>query len=67
MKYNDYTDQNMGEKWVNGRYVGIRVGSPLQDAANPGVDSHDEAIRNSEHFGTITSDAAEKISFEEKK
>jgi hypothetical protein len=44
----------------------VRIGSPLQDAANPNVDSYEEAIRNSEHVGTMTQDGATTIHFQEK-
>ena len=31
MEYKDYTDSNTGEKYINGYYVGVRNGTPMQD------------------------------------
>lgn len=65
MKYNDYIDPETEEKWVNGKYVGVRIGTPLGDATNPASDGYDH-IRESKHIGTMLGDAAAKIEFEVK-
>mgnify|MGYP004706973093 CR=1 FL=1 len=49
MKYQD------GTNTVNGTTVGIRTGSPMQDAADPGNDGYDH-LRNVEHVGTVLQD-----------
>lgn len=56
MRYDDYTDPETGEKWVNGSYAGCRQGSPLGDALNPGSDGYDH-IRDTVHVGTKLGDA----------
>ncbi|WP_415536039.1 bacterial Ig-like domain-containing protein [Dehalobacter sp. 4CP] len=52
MKYRDDESQNT----VNGTYVGVRIGSPMQDAADPTNDGYDD-IRATEHIGTVLQDS----------
>lgn len=52
MKYQD----NLNKGYVNGVYVGIKSGSPTQDAADPARDDYDH-IRSIEYVGTVLQDA----------
>ena len=52
MKYQD----DVVNKTVNGFPVGVRIGTPMQDAANPTDDGYDH-LRNTEHVGSVLQDA----------
>jgi hypothetical protein len=54
MKYQDDANKHT----VNGVCVGVRTGSPMQDAANPTDDGY-EHLRQTEHVGTVLQDAAD--------
>lgn len=51
MKYQD----DAVNKTVNGFQVGVRIGSPLKDAANPTDDGYGH-LRSVEHVGTVLRD-----------
>lgn len=51
MKYQDDINKNT----VNGKAVGIKTGSPIQDALNPTDDGYDH-LRAIEHIGTVLQD-----------
>ena len=51
MKYQD----DAVNKTVNGFPVGVRIGSPMQDALNPTDDGYDH-LRKVEHVGTVLQD-----------
>ena len=51
MRYQDDTNKNT----VNGKAVGIKIGSPSQDALNPIDDGYDH-LRAVEHVGTVLQD-----------
>lgn len=65
MQYKDYTDSTTGERWINGQYVGIRIGTPLKDGVDPTSDGYSH-LRDTRHIGTMTQDGAAKIQFEPK-
>lgn len=44
-----------GTNTVNGFPVGIKTGSPMQDAADPGNDGYDH-LRSIERVGTVLQD-----------
>jgi len=52
MKYED----DLGRHMVNGQYVGVREGTPMQDAANPGSDGYDH-LRATNYCGSVMQDA----------
>lgn len=60
MKYQDYTDPESKEKYINGHYVGIKHGTPTNDKLGPNRDGY-EHIREAEQHGTITQDKLETI------
>ena len=51
MKYQDDLQKGI----VNGKAVGIKTGSPIQDALNPNDDGYDH-LRAIEHVGTVLQD-----------
>lgn len=55
MKYQDYTDNNTHEKWINGKYVGVTNGK-LKDSADPTNDGFNH-LRDTEHMGTVAQDS----------
>ncbi len=52
MKYEDQSN------YVNGLYVGVKIGAAMRDAADPTNDGYSH-LRDVEHIGTIIQDSAE--------
>ncbi|MDU1412694.1 MAG: hypothetical protein E6929_07760 [Clostridium sp.] len=55
MDYKDYTDPNTGERYINGKYIGIVEGTKLRDSLDLQNDGFNH-LRNVKHFGTLTQD-----------
>ena len=54
MKYQD----NSAAHTINGYYVGVKVGSHIQDATTATKDDGYVVYKTSEHIGTVTQDSA---------
>lgn len=60
MEYKDYTDSNTGEKYINGYYVGVRNGTPMQDKLDTNRTGYEVQSLSVRH-GSIMPDKLESI------
>ena len=60
MEYKDYTDSNTGEKYINGYYVGVRNGTPMQDNLDSDRTGYEVQSLSVRH-GSIMPDKLESI------